>query len=275
TAIEGRDYVGVAQQVNFGDGVRSVTVIVPLLDNTIADGQRLVGLNLADPSPGVEIFGNFAILTIRDDESEINSPAGQLQFTANIYQCTDLESVVPPDGGIIEDWDRRSTPGVLVTVNRVNRRQGKIMVDYRTYQLGTNTIPFVPEGFNAISNIDYRHVEGTLVFDDFQTSTNILIRIQTSLGLTNVNKRFGVELFNPRPFPGEDPTMILPELGIRSRAQVQINKITPSFFNVNSTNAFTNGIAFERATYRVDEYRRNIRIAVLNQFGLDGCSYLV
>src|SRR5213594_1322703 len=216
TAIDGVDYIGVAQQINFGDGERQVTVIIPLLDNSIIDGSRLVGLNLSDPSPGVEIFSPFALLTIRDDESEVNSPAGQLQFTANLYQCTDFESVVPPDGGIIEDWDRRSAPGVLVTVNRVNRRVGKIMVDYRTYDLNTNTIPSVQPGFGAISNIDYVPVQGTLVFNDFQESTNILIRIR-SAGLTNVNKRFGIELSNPRPFPGEDPTQIAPELGPRSK----------------------------------------------------------
>src|SRR5687767_13276102 len=140
TSIEGVDYIGVAQQVNFAADQRIVTVIIPLLDNTTREGSRLVGLNLADPSPGAEIFGNFAFLTIRDDESEVNSPAGQLQFTANLYQCTDFESVVPPDAGLIEDWDRRSTPGVLVTVNRVNRNRGKVMVDYRTYDLTTNDI---------------------------------------------------------------------------------------------------------------------------------------
>src|SRR5215204_5036186 len=159
TALEGQDYVGVAQQVNFGDQERSATVIVPLIDNSIIDGQRIVGLNLADPSPGVEIFGDFAFLTIRDDESEINSPAGQLQFTANLYQGTDFESVVPPDGGIQEDFDRRSVPGILITVNRVNRMQGKVMVDYRTYDLSTNTIPSVPPGFNAVSNVNYRPVQ--------------------------------------------------------------------------------------------------------------------
>lgn len=286
TAVEGRDYVGVAQQVNFAADERVVTVIIPLLDNNVSDatnypplGSRIVGLNLADPSPGAEIFfGNYAELTIRDDESEVDSPAGQLQFTANLYQCTDFESVVPPDGGRIEDWDRRSTPGVLVTVNRVNRNSGKVMVDYRTYDLTTNDIPlFFGFGFNvglAVSNIDYVAVQGTLVLDDFQTSTNILVRIR-SAGNTNLNKRFGVELSNPRPFPGEDPTQILPELGIRSRAQVQINRIRGAIWQAGSTNANTNGVAFERATYRVDEYRRNIRIAVVNPFGLQGCTDLI
>jgi uncharacterized delta-60 repeat protein/uncharacterized repeat protein (TIGR01451 family) len=280
TAVDGRDYVGVAQQVNFGDQERQVTVIVPLLDNNLPDGQRIVGLNLAEPSPGVEIFSDFAFLTIRDDETEINSPAGQVQFTSNLYQGTDFETVVPPDGGAIpEDLDRRSVPGILVTVNRVNRMEGKIMVDYRTYDLSSNTIPSLPPGLEALAanaGTNYVAAQGTLVFDDFQTSTNILIRILTDLGNdTNINKRFGIELFNPRPFPGEDPSFILPELGIRSRAQVQINKITPSFFALNSTNAFTNGIAFERATYRVDEYRSIIRIGVVNAGGIDGCTDLV
>ena len=135
--VAGRDYIGVAQQVSFGDQERTATVIVPLLDNTRVDGQRIVGLNLADPSPGVEIFGNFAFLTIRDDETEVNSPAGQLQFTANLYQGTDFEQFVPPRGGIPEDLDQRSVPGILITVNRVNRMEGKVMVDYRTYDLGS------------------------------------------------------------------------------------------------------------------------------------------
>src|SRR5687767_15864426 len=39
TGVDGRDYIGVAQQVNFGDQERQATVIVPLLDNTLADGQ--------------------------------------------------------------------------------------------------------------------------------------------------------------------------------------------------------------------------------------------
>lgn len=271
TAFDGVDYLGVSQQVFFGDGEREATVIVPLLDDSVTNGARILTMTLSDPSPGVEIFSPFATLTIRDDESEVNSKAGQVQFTANLYQGTDFESVVPPDGGIGEDFDRRSVPGILVTVNRVNRMQGKIMVDYNTFDFPTNVVP-VP--FGAVSNVDYVPVRGTLVFEDFQESTNIVVRVRTSLNPTNVNKRFGIQLTNPRAFPGEDPTQIVPELGIRSQATIQINKLR-STFAFGSTNAFTNGISFERATYRVDEYRRLIRVAIINFQGFAGCTDLV
>src|SRR6185369_6849336 len=95
----------------------------------------------------------------------------------------------------------RSALGVLVTVVRTNGSSGRVMVDYRT----------VDNSGTAIPNIDYFPVSGTLVFDDYQMSTNFVVPLRNLTNgffiTTNIFDFFkfvNIELSNPRPAPEEE-----------------------------------------------------------------------
>jgi uncharacterized delta-60 repeat protein/uncharacterized repeat protein (TIGR01451 family) len=116
--------------------------------------------------------------------------------------------------------------------------------------------------------LQYFPTNGTLVFDDFQTSTNFVVPIQPSLyfygyvlgyGLftNNAISLIGLRLANPRPAPEENPELIKPTLGPTNQAAVAIVGVN-GFSVIGTTTAgtytYASGFAFERLTYRMNEY---------------------
>ena len=81
SATTGVDYKEVSGTLTFASGVMSRTFIVPLINNTIVDGNRTVNIALSDPGGGA-LLGtpNAAVLTILDDDL-----GGQIQFSAVGY----------------------------------------------------------------------------------------------------------------------------------------------------------------------------------------------
>ncbi|CAN5912984.1 hypothetical protein BH23PLA1_BH23PLA1_19790 [soil metagenome] len=71
TAVAGQDYTAVSQTVTFNPGELSRTVTIPILDDTIVEGDQTVRLILSNPgpNPGVRL-GAFAAATlvIADDD---------------------------------------------------------------------------------------------------------------------------------------------------------------------------------------------------------------
>jgi len=68
TAIAGQDYVTTSGTLTFLDGETSQTFDVPIIGNTIVDGDRTVNLTLSNPTGATIGTPNPAILTILDND---------------------------------------------------------------------------------------------------------------------------------------------------------------------------------------------------------------
>ena len=122
------DYTNVSQTLTFAALEAFQDVKIPILDDSLPEGNETVVLSLSNPSTGATLGAiKTAVLTILDDEQT-------LQFSAPVY-------VVNESAGI-----------VTVTVNRSGPTVGSVTVDYAT-AAGT-----------ATSGLDYTDVSGTLTF---------------------------------------------------------------------------------------------------------------
>ena len=142
---------------------------------------------------------------------------GSSRMPPPLYQCTETESY-PGGGGYSGNEAVHNTyytydpAGVLVTVTRVGGACGRLLVDYTTADIITDTNMFSFGPIPAVAEVDYTPVSGTLVFDDFEMSKTIVIPISPSGGgryfSTNsawssfwpwhVDKDFNVVLSNAR-----------------------------------------------------------------------------
>ncbi len=242
TALAGPDYIASNGTLSFDVGETNKTFTVQILDNANLTGDKTFTVNLSNPTGGATIGISNAVVTIVDDEnSPIVSTAGQFEFSAVNYRVTENESFPAPFGNVGAAVNLRNIRGVLVTVNRKQGRTGRVLVDYSTSD-GT-----------ALAGIDYLPVTNTLIFDDFQTSTNFVVPIVQggffgTNSFTNFfnSKFFNVLLFNPRPAPEEElnnPGFIVPTLGLVTNA-------TASIVAINNLPLFD----IERANYRADEF---------------------
>jgi len=244
TAISGTDYIPVTGTLNFTAGQLSNSFPVQIIDNSVANSNKTVNLMLSNPQGGATLgFPTNAVLTIIDDESQaIPNTSGEFNFSSAIYFVTEDETFPAPFFDIDERGEVLAPDhcayGALITVVRTNGATGRVLVDYATVAGGT-----------AIAGINYNPVSGTLIFDDYQMSTNFLVEIGYDFSTNNILTFFNVQLSNPRPdlAGGEDPFLIKPALGLGSVATVAIIDINSGLFGTN--NAFN----IERAFYRVDE----------------------
>jgi len=83
TAVAGSDYTATSGTLTFADGQTSATFTVPIIDDTLAEGNETINLTLGNPTGGATVGSpNNAVLTIQDDE--LLSPttgAHALEFT--------------------------------------------------------------------------------------------------------------------------------------------------------------------------------------------------
>ena len=272
TAMAGIDYLPTAGTLMFEVGQTNQTFVVQIIDNAMANDNKTINLALSNPTGGGVTMGpqNTSVLTIQDNETvPFKSTAGEFNFTASLYRVTENESIhtsLSPvnDRPYTIDNDREVL-GAMLTVNRLNGHTGRVLVDWYTtnkFSL-TNSFfdplyPYYWYGYyfgtnwaGAVENFDYTATNGTLVFDDFQTSTNFVIPVDYSFygsiySLTNAPVLyFNVVLANPRSDTNENPQVIIPTLGATNSALVGIAQ-------VNNYSA----MAFERLTYRMNEYGR-------------------
>ena len=209
TAIAGTDYEERNGRLTFAPGQTETNFIVRILDNAAMNSNKTVNLTLSNPT-GPASLGRItnAVLTIIDDETQIvASQAGEFVFSSYInggfsYLASENETFIYSGIGCSAGQlytfraPEREVPGVLVTVVRTNGNRGRVMVDYET-----------AEGGGAIPFLDYTPVSGTLVFDDYQMSTNIMVEVfENSFFVTTNNVGTGLRfirlvLSNPRPAP--------------------------------------------------------------------------
>ncbi len=143
TAHAGTDYTAVSATVNFAAGDTQKTVLIPLIDNTLPDGDRTVNLALSNATGGAQ-FGTptQAVLTIQDDDQP-----GQLAFGAATFSAAENAGLA------------------TITVTRANGVRGAVSVSYAT---GTGT---------ATAGADYTATSGALTFADGESSKTFTVAL--------------------------------------------------------------------------------------------------
>lgn len=162
TAVNGVNYSGVSTTLNFGPGVTSADVVIPLHDDFKYTGNRTVNLALSGLA-GNAYLGSRAqsVLTIVDAQK---AAAGQVQFSTTTYNKV------------------AETVGTLkVTVARVGGSAGAVGAHFYTMN-GT-----------AQAGINYVATNGTLLIPAGKTSATLSIPILNN-SLNETNKNFFIVL---------------------------------------------------------------------------------
>jgi uncharacterized delta-60 repeat protein/uncharacterized repeat protein (TIGR01451 family) len=164
------------------------------------------------------------------------NPAGAFRFATEDfeggiqprYECGEYESIAD-DESTYATYYQYDPGGLLVTVTRVGGSAGRALVDYATVDLE----PTREDDMPAVAGQDYLPAEGTLVFDNFEMSKTILIRVFPSFPPAMTNRIFGLTLSNPRLADDESPDVAAPRLDTSfSTAFIRIldQDIDPVFF---------------------------------------------
>ena len=254
SAVEGVDYIGRHGSLTFNLGESNKSFTIPILDNSFVNSNLTVNLSLSNAVGAVMGVQSNAVLVIVDDETvPFVSTAGRFEFTSRVYTGTENETIpttLAPVGQGGNGISAHSVKGVLVTVTRLGGSTGRALVDYFT---ATNLL-FSSNFFGsfAIPGIDYTPVAGTLIFDDFQTSTNFVIPVRGDFGFSG-NKFLNVQLANPRAAPQENAALIVPTLGVITNARVDILEV----------NGPGTSFAFARHNYRADENAGTVNIDII------------
>ena len=113
SATAATDYTAVNRTLTFGPGVRTATVSVPIINDTLAEGTETVSLSLSNVAGGTPpaLLGvrNTAVLNIVDDDV-----AGSVQFSKATYSVSEA-------GGL-----------ATITVTRTGGTASGVTVDYAT-----------------------------------------------------------------------------------------------------------------------------------------------
>ncbi len=143
TATAGADYGAASGTLTFGPGVTSRTFAVPIVDDTLVEGNETVLLRLANPGGGAELGAQAtSVLTIVDDDH-----AGTLRFAVPAYTVGE------------------AGPVATLTVTRTGGAASGVTVDYSTVD-GTATAP-----------ADYQTTTGVLSFGAGATKASLTVPI--------------------------------------------------------------------------------------------------
>ena len=165
TATTGSDYSAATGTLNFGNGVTSRTISVPILEDALFEGAENFTVSLANPLGGATLVApSIATVTITDNDAA--PPAGSLQFSAVSYSVG--------ENGI----------SAMLTVTRSGGSFGAVSVDYSTSN-GT-----------ASAGSDYQFASGTLDFAEGELIRTFNIVIHDD-GSYEGDETFSVALSNP------------------------------------------------------------------------------
>jgi hypothetical protein len=171
TATAGADYTAVTRTLTFAPGVRSQTVMVPIVNDTRADGTQTVGLNLSNVSGGnpAAVLGvrSTAVLNIIDDDRP-----GTLKFSLPTFTVNEPATLT-------------GTTTAVITVQRTGGAASGVTVDYA-----------VTDG-TAAAGANYTPTSGTLTFGAGQTSLTFPVTIHND-GRAQGDITANLELSNPR-----------------------------------------------------------------------------
>ena len=164
TATSGSDYTAASGTLTFADGETSKTFTVPIIDDTLVEGNETVNLTLSSPTGGATLGTQAtATLTIVDDDV---APAATLQFSTAAFSVNE-------NGGT-----------ATITVTRTGGSNVPVSVNYATSN-GT-----------ATAGSDYTATSGTLNFGVGETSKTFTVPIIDD-ALVEGNETVNLTLSNP------------------------------------------------------------------------------
>jgi hypothetical protein len=167
TAQAGSDYAAVSRTLTFAAGQASQTVTVPILDDTVFEGDETLHVTLSNPGVGAALGSPAnALVTIQDDDS---ADTGTFQFQAAALTASE-------------------TAAVTLTITRTGNTTGGATLQVATHD-GTGPL-------GAVAGQDYTATSVTVTFAPGETSKTVSIPI---LNDTQVEARetFTVTLSNP------------------------------------------------------------------------------
>ena len=162
TAIDGIDFVSTNLTVYFNPGDTDVVVQVPIINNTIPEGNQTVVFALTNATGALQYPPTNAVLTIVDT---VQAP-GKLYLASSNYVTSSGSGTA------------------YLTVLRTNGSSGAVSVSFATVA-GT-----------AQPGVDYGAVNSTVTFNDGDTSENIAIPIINNSAVQG-SVNLSVNLFNP------------------------------------------------------------------------------
>ncbi len=159
SAIAGQDYTATIGTATFAPGETSRNVVIPILNDAIAEGTETFGFNLGATTNAVDGAARTSTITILDDDSA----ASTLEFSRADFPVNE------------------SAGAINVVVNRSGSTTGSASVRFAT-SAGT-----------ATAGSDYTEASGTLNFAAGETTKNITVQI-TNDTLTEPNELFNITL---------------------------------------------------------------------------------
>lgn len=162
TATAGADYTATSGTITFAAGQVSTTFNVPILDDTLVEGNETFNVTLSNPSPGATLGVNSsAVVTITDFEP------GQLQFTTSAANVNET-------GG-----------SITITVTRTGGSNGAVSANYSTSN-GT-----------ATAGADYTATSGSVNFANGDTAPKSFNVPILPDAIAEGNETFNVNLSGP------------------------------------------------------------------------------
>jgi Calx-beta domain-containing protein len=163
SALSGLDYTATTGIITFNPGQTSRTVSIPILNDTVAEGNETFTFTLSDPSSGA-VLGSpaSAVVTIKSEDA-----GGLVKFSAAAYSFTE------------------GAGNVSVTVVRSGGTASDVTVDYTA------------TGGTASAGADFAVLSGTLTFAAKQTTATIPVAILQDQ-LAEGNETFTLTLGNPQ-----------------------------------------------------------------------------
>jgi uncharacterized delta-60 repeat protein len=174
SATQGLDYTPVSGILSFAPNESSKTILMPILNDGIAEGNELFRVVLSNPSPGT-FLGTPAQATVIIQDNDLG-----FMFEA-----------VPPYYGTLSEAAGEARVDVVIRGDFV--LTNSVSVDFST------------EPSTAKANLDYLTSSGTLVFAPGETRKTVSIPLIND-GLFEADEVFRVALSNPVGLPIAGPT---------------------------------------------------------------------
>ena len=160
TAIPGVNYINANSTLTLGDGVRSGTIIIPIVQNNLVQGPVTFSVVLSNPSSGSGLLPpTTALVTISEDNAGISFAAA---------------------------------------MNTVSEKAGFVALNVqRQYSLNaTNTVQYFTTDGTALAGVNYSSVSNTLTFYPGQSSKMIVVPVLDDTNVTG-DVTFTVGLSSP------------------------------------------------------------------------------